>query len=961
MTEQTRKQTPEEIAEERIEAARKSKATVLDLSDLGLAELPPSIGQLNQLEVLRAIDNQLMILPEVLAQLVQLQALLVYRNRLEVLPQCLGQLTQLRHLDVSNNQLIALPERIGQLMELRQLYVSGNRLAKLPEAMSQLTQLEKFSVHHNKLTAMLDIPDQLTQLQTVDASRNNLTALSEAIGLLNKLEGLYIWGNQLTSLPETLGQLTHLRYLNVSRNQLTALPASLRKLPKLEQLFLHDNPALGLPVELLGPTWDLVYYQYASQGGKTPANPASIIDYYFSKRGAERPLNEAKMLLVGRGGVGKTSLVNRLVHGRYNPKETKTDGIAITPWAVKIGQDEVRLNLWDFGGQEIMHATHQFFMTKRSLYLLVLNAREGEQDANVDYWLRLIQSFGGDSPVLIVINKAQAHAFDLNRRGLKEKFPTIRDFLQTDCESEQGLEELRRVILRETDQLDHLRDPFPASWFSVKDTLAHLREREGENFIPFARYQQLCAEEGVMEAVSQETLVGFLHDLGIVVNFRNDLRLADTHVLNPEWVTNGIYKVLNDPKLAETKGELRLEDLARVLDQQEYPRKMHLYLLDLMRKFELCYEFYDGEASSEPRRSRREEAQTSTKTEPPHVGSYRLGSGDGHYLVPELLGKEEPDLREFAGAEALRFDYRYNILPEGLLPRFIVRSRALMKKDQPRWRTGVVLEWEGNRAVVKADLQDRTVSIAVVGDGTGRRRLLTVIRADLEVIHRSITKLEATEEVPVPGQAGLAVGYEELCTFDKAGEKELTRFHKGKLVKVKIAELLNGVEEASTRPSEPMRKTGAREGVRVVFSYSHKDEELRDQLETHLKLLQRQGVISTWNDRKIIGGENWAGVIDDNFKRADLILLLVSADFIASDYCYEIEMKTALEREEKGEAKVVPVILQPCQWQKAPFGKLQALPKDGKPVAKWGNRAEALTKVADGIEKVVAELRQRGM
>jgi internalin A len=728
----------------------------------------------------------------------------------------------------------------------------------------------------------------------------------------------------------------------------------LRKLTRLEKLFLHRNPALGLPPEVLGAAPNEILDE-----GDEFALPASILDYYFSKR-VSRPLNEAKMILVGRGGVGKTSLVNLLVHGRYNPKETKTDGIAITQWPVKIGQDQVQLNIWDFGGQEIMHATHQFFLTKRSLYLLVLNAREGEQDGNVEYWLRLIQSFGGDSPVLIVINKAQSHAFDLNRRGLKEKFPAIRDFLQTDCESEQGLEELRRVVLRETDQLEHLRDPFPASWFSVKDTLAHLREREGENFIPFTRYQQLCAEQGVKEAVSQETLVGFLHDLGIVVNFRDDLRLADTHVLNPEWVTNGIYKVLNDPQIAEQQGELRLEDLARVLDQQEYPRKMHLYLLDLMRKFELCYEFYDGEASSEPCRSRREEAQTSMKTEPPHVGSYRLGGGDGHYLVPELLGKEEPDLREFAGAEALRFSYRYNILPEGLLPRFIVRSRALMKKDQQRWRTGVVLEWEGNRGVVKADLQDRTVSIAVVGDGTGRRRLLTVIRADLEVIHRSITKLEATEEVPVPGQAGLAVGYATLCVLEAEGETELKLVHNGKLVKVTIADLLNGVEEASTRPSELMRKTGAREGVRVAFSYSHKDEELRDQLETHLKYLQRQGFISTWHDRKIMPGDKWAGVIDDNFKRADLILLLVSADFIASDYCYEIEMQTALEREKEGEAAVVPVILRECKWKKSPFAELEALPRDGEPVTNWTNRDKAWTNVADGIEKVVAELRQRG-
>ena len=147
-----------------------------------------------------------------------------------------------------------------------------------------------------------------------------------------------------------------------------------------------------------------------------------------------------------------------------------------------------------------------------------------------------------------------------------------------------------------------------------------------------------------------------------------------------------------------------------------------------------------------------------------------------------------------------------------------------------------------------------------------------------------------------------------------------------------------------------------------MFSYSHKDEELRDQLETHLKLMQRQGIISTWHDRKIAAGEEWKGAIDDNFRRADMILLLTSADFIASDYCYDIEMKSSLERHDKGEAQVVPIILRKCQWQGSPFGKLQALPRDDKPVTLWKDRDEAWHSVAEGIKKVAEEIRQgRGL
>jgi internalin A len=573
-----------------------------------------------------------------------------------------------------------------------------------------------------------------------------------------------------------------------------------------------------------------------------------------------------------------------------------------------------------------MHATHQFFMTQRSLYLLVLNAREGEQDANIEYWLRLIESFGGNSPVIVVINQIKQHQLDLNQRGLKEKFPAIREFIETDCESTIGFDALRHAIERETDRLEHVHDRFPINWFMIKDRLANLKENLKENYITYERYRALCIEQGEIDAKNQDTLVKFLHDLGIVVNFREDPRLADTHILDPEWVTNGIYKILNNETLAKVKtGELHLVTIRDLLDENAYPRTMHRFLLDLMGKFELCYEFYNGQ---------------------------------GEYLVPELLGKDEPDSQAFTGTEALRFEYHYNILPEGLVPRFIVRSRIL-NKDLPRWRTGAMLTFEGNRALVKADVQDKKVSIAVTGNAAGRRRLLSVIRSDFEDIHRSITKLKAEEKVPVPGHPGVVVDYQLLRALEEKGRQEHSLLAGGKLIDIKVTDLLNGVEDASQRqraiPLEAIREVTP---VQVVFSYSHKDEELRDQLETHLKLMQRQGIINTWHDRKIAAGEEWRDTIDDNFRRADVILLLTSADFLASDYCYDIEVKSSLERHDKGEARVVPIILRKCDWQGAPFGKLQALPRDDKAVTLWKDRDEAWHSVAEGIKKVAEEIRQ---
>jgi TIR domain/NB-ARC domain len=144
--------------------------------------------------------------------------------------------------------------------------------------------------------------------------------------------------------------------------------------------------------------------------------------------------------------------------------------------------------------------------------------------------------------------------------------------------------------------------------------------------------------------------------------------------------------------------------------------------------------------------------------------------------------------------------------------------------------------------------------------------------------------------------------------------------------------------------------------VEVFFSYSHKDEKLRDELETHLAMLKREGVIRGWHDRKITAGKGWDGKIHEKLDASDIILLLVSANFLASDYCFENEVGRAIDRHEAGKACVIPIILRPCDWTRALFSSLQALPKNAKPITRWTNRDEAFLDVAEGIRRAVEEL-----
>ena len=809
-------------------------------------------------------------------------------------------------LNLSHIGLTALPAEIGRLVNLETLNLNGNRLTALPAEIGQLVNLQTLDLWDNQLTALPAEIGQLVNLQTLRLSRNELTALPESVGNLRRLQVLWLNENRFIELPDSLRKLAKLKRLHVRRNRLVSLPDWLRGLRKLEVLILHGNVALGIPAEVLGKA--TVFFTRA-------ADPRAILDYYFRTREGARPLNEAKLILVGRGVVGKTTVVRRLTTGKFgNPK--KTEGIIIKEWQVPLSRKEkVQLNVWDFGGQEIMHSTHQFFLTERSLYLLVLSGREGHEDEDAEYWLKLIQSFGGDSPVIVVLNKQGEHPFDVNRGGLLQKYPNIKNFVATDCENGLGIGELRKAIKRETDRLEGLRAKFPAEWFRIKDRLAGMKE----NYLTFEKYREFCRKLGEKETDAQDALAGYLHTLGIALNYCDDPRLSHMHVLNPQWVVEGIYRIINAPALAKRDGELRDSDLKKILLAKDYPRQMHSYLVDLMKKFELCFSLPE----------------------------------DGRFLVPDLLPKEQADAAKgFKEDECLHFRYDYGAtpIPEGLLPRFIVRTHAL-SRNLPRWRTGVVLEFEGNRALVRADKADKKVFIWIDGPAAGRRRLLAIIRSDFDHIHSDIKKLEPTELVPVPGHPDVTVKHEDLLAFENSGVPNVQVNVGGRIESMPVGKLLSSVDVKRAKGS----------AVPVFISYTHKDERFREDLEAHLKLLQRQGLIEMWHDRRIGPGKDWPEEIDKNLERAGIILLLISADFINSNFCWDKERTKAMELRRRGRADVIPVVVRSVNWKSSDLAKLQALPKDAKPVDEWDKPDAAWSSVAAKIEEMARKrLRAKG-
>ncbi|MGR3280114.1 COR domain-containing protein, partial [Acaryochloris marina NIES-2412] len=304
------------------------------------------------------------------------------------------------------------------------------------------------------------------------------------------------------------------------------VPPELAQLNNLTLLYLSDNQLSNIPPEVL------------AQG--TPV----ILEHLREQLHAGQPQWISKLLVVGEGGVGKTSLLRALRHEPFDTAESTTHGIEIQTLNLQHPQESgvtMQLNTWDFGGQEIYHATHQFFLTNRSLFVLVWNARLGFEQGKLTYWLKTIRANAPDSPILIVATHIDERDADLPFSDFQQQFPQIVGQCAISNKKELGIAELCQAITNAAAALPLMGEIWPATWLQAATAIRNLPTTH--KCISPNQLWQLMSEQQVKQK-HHAILAKWLHELGDILFFVDSEDLNDLVILKPQWVTEYISKVL---------------------------------------------------------------------------------------------------------------------------------------------------------------------------------------------------------------------------------------------------------------------------------------------------------------------------------------------------------------------------------------------------------------------------------
>lgn len=719
---------------------RLNELTRLDLSGNAIADIPNWLGDLSDLTAVNLSNNKLREVPECLSRLVRLREVSLWSNEITWLPAWLSQTVTLTVLYVSSNKITAIPD-LNLLQRLEYLDLGGCRLAEVPSWVCDLRGIKSLELNSNQISELPERFDRLAGLERLYLGWNMLTSVPPQLRCLYGLNALFVGNNHLSSIPDWIGELGNLIWLDIARNGISELPQALRRIHGLSRLTLSNNVIEELPewfgdlghlseVDLVGnllrqipdsiARLENLTHLYLAENNLVTV-PDSLLDLHalgelslvgnplvspppeiaasgtesvmaFLKARREGASRQwvSKLLVVGEGGVGKTSLIKALLGQEHNPTEPTTHAIQLSDiFLPHPEQDDVemRLSTWDFGGQEIYHATHQFFLSDRSLFLLLWNARLGWEQGKLEYWLDIIKSRAPQSPVLLVATHADAsqRPADLPLDDLQREYPQVVGNLIIDNETRTGIDELRTKLAQQAADLPLMGAEWPTAWLKAAEAV---KGASGKHITP-GRMWELMAEAGVTDEAQQRYIAVAMHALGDILYYSDDPELEQTVVLRPDWVNEYISKVLDSNSVDEARGLLTHAEMTKLWASLD--RGMRDHFLGMMDKYEISFRV-DGGASG----------VVSLVVE-------RLPWN------PPSFGEGWEGLRQDPGNQEIRVRYQLNTMPPGIPTWFIARSHRFTTGTH--WRTGALLAHPdgAHQALLRAERSRKTVELTVRG------------------------------------------------------------------------------------------------------------------------------------------------------------------------------------------------------------------------------------------------------
>jgi hypothetical protein len=740
------------------------------------------------------------------------------------------------------------------------LSLLGCPLGRIPEPIRGLRALTDLTLSGVWPRTIPDWLFEAPALTYLDLGFNGLTDLPESIGRALSLRALELFYNPLTRIPAGIWRLEALETLELSGCPITEVPADILRLKRLTNLRLGADKLVMPPPEVA-------------------VNGLEAIKRYWSQLEAGVDyLAEAKLLIVGESGAGKTSLAKKILDPGYvlDAAEDSTEGINVLAWQFPAGirvrdedgerviQQDFRVNIWDFGGQEIYHSTHQFFLTKRSVYALVTDERK--EDTDFEYWLEVVNLLSDGSPLVIIQNRKQGRQQGIDLGALRQRYPNLCGMLALDLADNSGLEAAVAKFRRELEQLPHIGTSLPKTWRDVRVAL----EADPRNYISAAEFFEICRSNGFTDRDDMRQLGGYLHDLGIFLFFQDDPLLSRTVILKPEWGTGAVYRVLDDPEIARSLGVFRLGDLQRIWSDGVY-ESMHTELLQLMVKFALCFQV----------------------------------PGSDTFIAPQLLNPSQP-VYHWDETGNLALSYEYEVMPKGIVRRLIVALHDLIVPGDSLWRNGAIFEYDASRAEVIEHYRRRRLSIRIRGGDP--RVLLGMIDHALGIIHRSYPGIKVEQFIACncprcsTSSEPSMFKVSELVDFARTGDQIQCRASRKLLDPLK---LLNALYRDLAAETQITTRWDAPVQPEVFISYNWEDasEALADEIQ---RTMEARGVLVTRDKSEL----RYRDSIQQFMRRlgaGKCVIVILSKEYLRSKNCM-FELTEIASRPEFA-SRVYPVVM----------------------------------------------------